>query len=66
MKLVKPREYMTPNVADLLDKWNSRHRIDREVMGAIELAYMRGEHNGYLHGFKDAKRGRLNKFKDRL
>jgi hypothetical protein len=34
-------------------------------MGAIELAYMRGEHNWYLDGYKDAKRGRLNKFKDR-
>jgi hypothetical protein len=53
---VKPREYMTPNVADLLDKWNSRHRVDREVMGAIELAYMRGESSGYIEGFKDGKR----------
>lgn len=58
------REYMTPNVGDLMDKWNSRHRVDREVMGAIELAYMRGVHNGYLDGYQDAKRGRPNKLRE--
>lgn len=60
--IVRPRTYFTPNVADLLNKWNNRHRLDRQVMGAIELAYLRGEHAGYLLGYKDAKAKRRNKW----
>jgi hypothetical protein len=33
-------------IRDICRPWNSRVRIDREVLGAIELAYRRGLHAG--------------------
>jgi hypothetical protein len=45
-------------VADLRRPWANRLRVDRQVCGAIELAFLRGEHSGYLAGYQDAKRGR--------
>ena len=56
--------FASPNVADLHRKFNNRNRLDRQACGAIELAYMRGEHSGYLKGYKDAKAGKKNKWKD--
>lgn len=61
----RPRSYETEcqNVADILRKWDNRMRLDREVLGAIELAYLRGEHVGYLQGYREAKAGRRNKWR---
>jgi hypothetical protein len=56
--------YASPNVADLHKPFNNRMRFDRQACGAIELAFMRGEHSGYLEGYRDAKRGRKSKWED--
>lgn len=37
---------------DLQSKWNNRWRKDREVLGAIQLAFMRG----YQAGFESARK----------
>jgi len=33
-------------IGDLQGQWNNRARKDRSVCGAVELAFMRGYHNG--------------------
>lgn len=57
--------FVSPNIADLHGPYNNRNRFDREVCGALELAFMRGEHSGYLEGYKDAKKGKRNKWDQR-
>lgn len=47
---------------DIKKRWNSRNRVDRQVTGAIELAYLRGKHAGYVEGYKDAKKRRKPRY----
>jgi hypothetical protein len=54
--------FMQPNIKDLQLKWNNRAKVDREVCGALDLAYMRGEHTGYLQGYNDCLKGKANKW----
>lgn len=49
-------------IGDLKGRWNNRGRVDRQVTGALELAYLRGKHAGYVEGFKDAKARRAAKY----
>jgi len=36
----------TPEIADLCQPWNNSGRFDRSVLGAIELAFLRGKQAG--------------------
>lgn len=45
-------------VSDLKRKWSNRWRLDREVLGAIELAFMRGYQAGFENARSKPKRGR--------
>lgn len=41
-------------IADLWRKWDSKNKLDGEVLGALELAYLRG----YQGGFQDSRDGK--------
>lgn len=51
-----------PDIADLQDWTKKLAHTGRSIDGALELAYRRGEHAGYLAGYNDAKRKRKNKY----
>lgn len=53
---------INPAIDDLKRPYNNRNRFDRTICGAIELAFMRGEHSGYLKGYADCKAKRKSKW----
>lgn len=52
------RRQTTLVLADLKRPWNNRTRIDKEVCGAIELAYLRGLHSGLELGMRAKAKGK--------
>lgn len=43
-------------IHDLRHRWNNRVRKDREVLGAVELAFMRGYQAGFVAARKIKRR----------
>lgn len=43
-------EDMPRYIEQLKQPWNSRNRVDKSVLGTIDLAFLRGYHAGYLDG----------------
>jgi hypothetical protein len=54
---------LVKDIADLQDWTKKLAHIGANVDGALELAWRRGEHAGYLAGYADGKKGRKNKWR---
>lgn len=48
---------MNPSTVELKKPWNSRVRMDKNVTGAIEVAFLRG----YQAGYEDRAKGKRPK-----
>lgn len=58
-------EPIVPEIADLQDWTKKMAHLGSNMDGALELAWRRGEHAGYLSGYKDGKARRRNKWEQK-
>lgn len=55
-------EPLVKDIADLQEWTKKMAHIGAQVDGALELAWRRGEHAGYVAGYNDAKKRKPNKW----